>query len=212
MVGDLQQKGSADRDSFLKHIGRNLCKSEETGTSRGNPKNKERKSEQIGCPLSGDPLKLGLRLGDWGDYCLLNPVGSSPMSWMLGGKANVWPSGLMWLPLEKRVSLYPMLFSLPQRLPSSKSHLSKHFYVERKQKGGCGFGECTFAPDFGAGEHPNVPSFRFLVPGNIRQSHPLGNHPFPNPRLGGSGNQDLSPRTAWHIVCPSSPEAICLEK
>ena len=36
---------------------------------------------------------------------------------------------------------------------------------------------CTIVPVFGTGEHPNVPSFRFLVPGNIRQ-----NHPFVNPR------------------------------
>ena len=31
-----------------------------------------------------------------------------------------------------------------------------------------GFGECTLVPVFGAGQHPNVPSFRLLVPGNIR--------------------------------------------
>ena len=39
-----------------------------------------------------------------------------------------------------------------------------------------------FFPFVGAGEHPNVPSFRFLVPGNMRQNHPFGNHPFANPR------------------------------
>ena len=31
---------------------------------------------------------------------------------------------------------------------------------------------------FGAGEHPNVPSFLFLVQGNIRQNHRFGNHHF----------------------------------
>ena len=31
-----------------------------------------------------------------------------------------------------------------------------------------GFGECALVPVFGAGEHPCAPSFRFLVPGNIR--------------------------------------------
>ena len=31
---------------------------------------------------------------------------------------------------------------------------------------------------FGTGEHLNVPSVRFLVPGNIRQNHLIGNHPF----------------------------------
>ena len=30
-------------------------------------------------------------------------------------------------------------------------------------------------------EHPNVPSFRFLVRGDIRQNHPFGNHPFCEP-------------------------------
>ena len=62
--------------------------------------------------------------------------------------------------------------------------------VERKQKGSfvkgwfwrmylrAGFwyqeaSECTFVPVFGTGEHPNVPWYRFLVPGNIRQNHPL---------------------------------------
>ena len=61
------------------------------------------------------------------------------------------------------------------------------------QKGG--FGECARVPVFGTGEHPNVPSFRLLVPGSIRmnprpvfwsgiirQNHPLGNHPFANLR------------------------------
>ena len=38
---------------------------------------------------------------------------------------------------------------------------------ERKQKGG--FGECALVQVFGtgAGEHPHVPSLRFLVPRNI---------------------------------------------
>ena len=31
-------------------------------------------------------------------------------------------------------------------------------------------------------EHANVASFQFLVPGNIRQNHPFGNHPCANPR------------------------------
>ena len=39
-----------------------------------------------------------------------------------------------------------------------------------------GTSECTFVPAFGAWQ--NVPSFRFLVPGNIRQNHSFGNHPF----------------------------------
>ena len=42
--------------------------------------------------------------------------------------------------------------------------------------------KCTLVPVFGTGEHPNIPSFRFLVPGNIRQTHPFGNYPFANPR------------------------------
>ena len=46
-----------------------------------------------------------------------------------------------------------------------------------------GTSECTFIPCFGTGEHPKVPSFRFLVLGNIRQNHPSGNHPFANPRV-----------------------------
>ena len=53
----------------------------------------------------------------------------------------------------------------------------------------CGFGECDLVPAFGTGEHPylqlylvpvfgsredaNVPSFRFLVPGDIRRNHPF---------------------------------------
>ena len=41
-----------------------------------------------------------------------------------------------------------------------------------------GFGEYALVPVFGTKEHPNVPSFRFLVPGD----HPLGNHPHANPR------------------------------
>ena len=43
--------------------------------------------------------------------------------------------------------------------------------------------EHTLVPVFVPGEHPNVPSFRFLVPGNIRQNHPFGNHPFAKRRL-----------------------------
>ena len=31
-----------------------------------------------------------------------------------------------------------------------------------------GFGECALVPGFSTGEHLNVPSFLFLVPGNIR--------------------------------------------
>ena len=38
--------------------------------------------------------------------------------------------------------------------------------TNRKEVKG-GFGECTLVPVFCTGEHPNVPSFRFLVPGNI---------------------------------------------
>ena len=36
----------------------------------------------------------------------------------------------------------------------------------------------TLVPVFVPGEHANVPSFRFLVPGNIHQNHSFGNHPF----------------------------------
>ena len=32
---------------------------------------------------------------------------------------------------------------------------------------------------FRSGVHANVPSFRFFVPGNIRQNHPFGKPPFP---------------------------------
>ena len=39
-----------------------------------------------------------------------------------------------------------------------------------RKKGG--FGECALVPVFGSGEHPHVPSFRSLVPGNIRM-YPL---------------------------------------
>ena len=70
--------------------------------------------------------------------------------------------------------------------------------IERKQKGGfvkgrfwrmClrsgfwyrGTSAWTLVPVLGAGEHTNVPLFRFLVPGNIRQNHPFGNHPCANP-------------------------------
>ena len=45
-----------------------------------------------------------------------------------------------------------------------------------------GTSACTLVPVSGTGERPNVPSFRFLVPGNIRQNHPCGNHPFAHPR------------------------------
>ena len=66
--------------------------------------------------------------------------------------------------------------------------------VERKQKGGfikgrfwrmCsrslfwyrGTSACTLGPVCGTWEHPNVPSFRFLVPVNIRQNHPFWRPP-----------------------------------
>ena len=58
-------------------------------------------------------------------------------------------------------------------LVAKESH--REIYVKRKQKGGFvkgGFGECA--------------SFRFLVPGNIRQIHPFGNHPSANPRKWGA--------------------------
>ena len=42
--------------------------------------------------------------------------------------------------------------------------------------------ERTLVPVFVPGEHPNVPSFRFSLRGNILQNHPFGNHPFGNPR------------------------------
>ena len=45
-----------------------------------------------------------------------------------------------------------------------------------------GTSACAFVPVFGTGENQNVPSFRFFVPGNIRQNHPFGNNPFANPR------------------------------
>ena len=41
---------------------------------------------------------------------------------------------------------------------------------------------CTLVPVFGTWEHLHVPSFRLVVPGNIRQDHPFRNHPFANPR------------------------------
>ena len=37
--------------------------------------------------------------------------------------------------------------------------------------------ERTLVPVFVPGEHPNVPSFRFLFRGNIRQNHPFGKPP-----------------------------------
>ena len=40
-----------------------------------------------------------------------------------------------------------------------------------------GTSECTLVPVFGTGEHLDVPSFLFLVLGNICQNHPFGNHP-----------------------------------
>ena len=64
----------------------------------------------------------------------------------------------------------------------------------------CGFrsrGTCerTLVPVFVSGEHANVTSFRFLVPGNIRQNRPFGNHPFPNPEdVPGTRPQTVSPR------------------
>ena len=51
-----------------------------------------------------------------------------------------------------------------------------------------GTSACTLVPVFGTGEHPNVPSFRFLVPGNIRQNHSFGNHPFANPQFVRAGS------------------------
>ena len=41
--------------------------------------------------------------------------------------------------------------------------------------------ECTLVPVFVPGEHPNVPSFRFLSRGNIRQNPPFGKPPFCQP-------------------------------
>ena len=37
--------------------------------------------------------------------------------------------------------------------------------------------ERTLVPAFVPGEHPNVPSFRFSIRGNIRQNHPFGKPP-----------------------------------
>ena len=37
-------------------------------------------------------------------------------------------------------------------------------------------------PKWTAGEHPNVPSFRFSFWGNIRQNHPFENHPLGPPK------------------------------
>ena len=42
--------------------------------------------------------------------------------------------------------------------------------------------ERTLVSVFVSGEHPNVPSFRSSLRGNIRQNHLLENHPFVNPR------------------------------
>ena len=80
------------------------------------------------------------------------------------------------------------------------TRIKKTHAIERKQKGGfvkgrfwrmCprsgfwywGTSAGSLVPVFGTGEHPNVPSFRLLVPGNIRQNHPFGNHPFANARI-----------------------------
>ena len=41
-----------------------------------------------------------------------------------------------------------------------------------------------------------VPSFRFLLQGNIRQNHPCGNHPFANPRTIARNEGFLAPRRA----------------
>ena len=43
--------------------------------------------------------------------------------------------------------------------------------------------ERTLVPVFVPGEHPNVPSFRFLFRGNIRQTTLLKNHPLGNPGM-----------------------------
>ena len=54
------------------------------------------------------------------------------------------------------------------------------------RSGFCSGGTCerTLVPVFVLGEHPNVPSFRFLFRGNIRQNHPFGKPPFWQPRKG----------------------------
>ena len=39
-----------------------------------------------------------------------------------------------------------------------------------------GTSACTLVLVLGSGEHPKVPSVRFLVPGNIRRNDPFGNH------------------------------------
>ena len=41
--------------------------------------------------------------------------------------------------------------------------------------------ERTLVPVFIPGEHPNVPSFRLVFRGNIRQNHPFGKPPFCQP-------------------------------
>ena len=66
-----------------------------------------------------------------------------------------------------------------------------------------GTSACTLVPVCGTREHPNVPSFRFLVPGNIGQNHPFGNHPFANPRflLGGSEMKRFSFPAVHHFCC-----------
>ena len=53
--------------------------------------------------------------------------------------------------------------------------------------------EHTLVPVFFPGEHPNAPSFRFSFWGNIRQTHPCGNHPLGNP---------------WNLYCKAPP--ICI--
>ena len=57
--------------------------------------------------------------------------------------------------------------------------------------------ERTLVPVFVPGEHPNVPSFRFLFRGNIRQNHPFWKPPFWVPPIG--AGQDFS-----HQVTDSS--------
>ena len=54
--------------------------------------------------------------------------------------------------------------------------------VESKQKPG--FGECTLV--FGTGEHPKVPSFRFLA--NSRQNHPCAWESYPCTNASLTGN------------------------
>ena len=77
-----------------------------------------------------------------------------------------------------------MFISLQQTL-----HMSLYKRMgERKQKGGfvtVRFGECTLVPIFGTEEHPNVPSFRVLVPGNV--------HMYPRSVFFGTGEHPPKP-------------------